>query len=97
MRIKRFYFFGFFYTVKELLPDLANVILAYGYFARQNCPTEELYLLILIATTGISYESLSSTLRKQVPELLNKYECKAIDFKVVIKGGKALLKAVPRK
>lgn len=49
------------------------------------------------STAGITYEALSATLRKQVPELLTKYDCKAIDFKVVIKGGKTLLKAVPRK
>lgn len=49
------------------------------------------------STSGITFESLSATLRRQVPELLKRYDCKAIDFKVVIKDGKTLLKAVPRK
>lgn len=49
------------------------------------------------SVAGVTFEGLSSTLRKQVPELMKKHEAKAIDFKVVIKDGKALLKAVPRK
>lgn len=49
------------------------------------------------STDGLSYDTLAKNLRKQVPELLERYEAKAIDFKVVIKNGKAMLKAVPRK
>lgn len=49
------------------------------------------------STSGITYDALANTLRKQVPELMRKHEAKAIDFKVVIKNGKAMLKAVPRK
>ena len=48
-------------------------------------------------TEGITYEGLSKSLLKQVPQLMTKYECKAIDFKVVIKDNRAILKAVPRK
>lgn len=46
---------------------------------------------------GITFDGLAATLKKQVPTLMQKHDCKAIDFKVVIKDGKALLKAVPRK
>ncbi len=47
--------------------------------------------------SGLSFDGLAKTLRRQVPQLLDKHQCQAIDFKVVIKDGKALLKAVPRK
>ena len=44
---------------------------------------------------GISFESLASRIRAQVPELMQKHKARNIEFKVVIKGGKAILKAVP--
>jgi hypothetical protein len=47
-------------------------------------------------TQGLTYEAVADTIKKQVPELIKKHNAKAIDFKVVIKGGRALLKAVPR-
>ena len=55
--------------------------------ARQRCgePTE-----------GISYESVANRIRAQVPQLMEKHKAKNIEFKVVIKGGKAILKAIPR-
>jgi hypothetical protein len=45
---------------------------------------------------GLTVQGLSQSLRKQVPQLIQKYNCKAIDFKVVIKDNRAVLKAVPR-
>jgi hypothetical protein len=47
------------------------------------------------STAGISFESLASRIRAQVPELMQKHKARTIEFKVVIKGGKAILKAVP--
>lgn len=47
-------------------------------------------------TQGLTYEAVADTIKKQVPDLIKKHNAKAIDFKVVIKGGRALLKAVPR-
>ncbi len=44
----------------------------------------------------VSYEALSRAVLKQVPELMAKYKATSVDFKVVIQGGKAVLKAVPR-
>ena len=38
---------------------------------------------------------MASRIRQQVPQLLEKHKAKNIEFKVVIKGGKAVLKAVP--
>jgi hypothetical protein len=48
------------------------------------------------STDGLSFESVSASLRKQVPGLLAAHNATAVDFKVVIKGGKAVLKAIPR-
>jgi hypothetical protein len=55
--------------------------------ARQRCgePTE-----------GISFESVATRIRAQVPQLMEKHKARNIEFKVVIKGGKAVLKAIPR-
>ncbi len=47
------------------------------------------------STAGISFDSIASRIRAQVPELMQKHKAKNIEFKVVIKGGKAILKAIP--
>ena len=47
------------------------------------------------ATDGISYDTVASRIRAQVPQLMEKHKARNIEFKVVIKGGKAVLKAVP--
>ena len=44
----------------------------------------------------LSFDSLATTLKRQVPELMKQHKAKSIEFKVVIKDGKAVLKAVPR-
>jgi hypothetical protein len=44
----------------------------------------------------VSYETLARTVAKQVPEIVSKYKAKTVEFKVVIKDGRAILKAVPR-
>lgn len=48
------------------------------------------------STEGVTLESISKTINTQVPQLLKAHNAKAVDFKVVIKNGKATLKAVPR-
>jgi hypothetical protein len=47
------------------------------------------------STTGLTYDSLASRLRTQVPELMARHKARNIEFKVVIKGGRAVLKAIP--
>jgi hypothetical protein len=47
-------------------------------------------------TSKMSYESVAQSLRKQVPEILAKTKAKSVEFKVVVKDGKAQLKAVPK-
>ncbi|HEX8441072.1 MXAN_5187 C-terminal domain-containing protein [Archangium sp.] len=47
-------------------------------------------------TSKMSFDSVASSLRKQVPELMKQHGAKSVEFKVVIKDGKAVLKAVPK-
>ncbi len=49
------------------------------------------------STEGLTYDRLVRTLQKQVPAIQQKTGCKRVDFKIQIKGGKAVLKAVPVK
>ncbi|MBI5068916.1 MAG: hypothetical protein HZB56_11815 [Deltaproteobacteria bacterium] len=44
----------------------------------------------------LSYDAVARSVQKQVPELLTRYRARSVEFKVVIQGGKALLKAVPK-
>ena len=46
-------------------------------------------------TEGISFDAIASKIRAQVPLLMEKHKAKSVEFKVVIKGGRAILKAVP--
>jgi hypothetical protein len=73
--------------------------------AADRGPTDErlraLYAAYLAAkqecrqpTAGMSFEAMATRLRQQVPELLEQTKAKAIDFKVVIRDGKAALRAV---
>ncbi|GEJ57710.1 MXAN_5187 C-terminal domain-containing protein [Anaeromyxobacter diazotrophicus] len=43
-----------------------------------------------------TYEALARTVAKQVPELIQKYKAKTVDFRVEVKGGRAVLKVLPR-
>ncbi|HEX5752550.1 MAG TPA: MXAN_5187 C-terminal domain-containing protein [Archangium sp.] len=47
-------------------------------------------------TSKMNYDSIAATLRKQVPELMKQHNARSVEFKVVIKDGKAVLKAVPK-
>ncbi len=49
------------------------------------------------STDGLTYDRLVRTLRKQVPTIQARTGCKRVDFKIEIKQGKAILKAVPKK
>jgi len=48
------------------------------------------------STDGITLDAVAQSLRKQVPTLMKDHGAKSVDFKVVIKDGKAVLKAVPK-
>lgn len=74
-------------TASSLSDDRVRAIYDAYVSAKRRCKE---------STQGITYEALASTLRKQMPALMQKHNSSGIDFKVVIKGGKAVLKAVPR-
>ena len=44
----------------------------------------------------LRYEDMAAALRKQVPKLINQTGAKSVEFKVVIRSGKAVLKALPK-
>lgn len=44
----------------------------------------------------LRYEDMAAALRKQVPRLMKQTGAKSVEFKVVIRSGKAVLKAVPK-
>ncbi len=46
--------------------------------------------------SNISFESLKAQLDKQIPAIKKKHNCQNVDFKVVLKNGKAMLKAVTK-
>jgi hypothetical protein len=48
------------------------------------------------STEGITLESVAAALRQQIPQALGKSQGRQFDVKVVIKGGKAALKTVPK-
>ena len=46
--------------------------------------------------TKVTYESVAKSVAKQIPEISARYNAREVEFKVVIKEGKAVLKAVPK-
>jgi hypothetical protein len=44
----------------------------------------------------LSYESLARSVQKQVPELMARFNARSVEFRVEVKDGKAILKAIPR-
>jgi hypothetical protein len=44
----------------------------------------------------LSYEAVAKSVTRQIPELMQRFRARSVDFKVVIKDGKAILKAIPR-
>jgi len=44
----------------------------------------------------VTYDSLAKSIAKQVPDLITRYKAKSVEFKVEVKDGRAVLKAIPR-
>jgi hypothetical protein len=44
----------------------------------------------------LTYDAVARSVQRQVPELLQRFKARSVEFKVVIQGGKAVLKAVPK-
>jgi hypothetical protein len=47
-------------------------------------------------SSSLTYEALVQQLHKQVPAIKAKHKCESVEFKVVLKDGKAMLKAIPK-
>jgi len=71
----------------NLSDDNVNAIYNAYVMAKRRCKEN---------TKGLTREALAKSLRKQVPSIQKQYGCKKVEFKVVIKSGKAVLKAVPK-
>jgi len=46
--------------------------------------------------SGLTYDAVARTVSKQIPEIMRQHQAKSVEFKVVIKDGKAKLTAVPK-
>ncbi|HEX7128140.1 MAG TPA: MXAN_5187 C-terminal domain-containing protein [Thermodesulfobacteriota bacterium] len=64
---------------------------------------ETLYRQLLAAkkqagepTAGLKPEVLAATIKQQLPQIARKFGAHAVEFRVVVEGGKAKLKATPR-
>lgn len=44
----------------------------------------------------LTYDAVARTVSKQIPQLMTRYNAKSVDFKVEVKDGKAILKAIPK-
>lgn len=44
----------------------------------------------------LTYEAVARSIAKQVPELMARFKAKSVDFKVEVKDGRAVLKAIPK-
>jgi hypothetical protein len=44
----------------------------------------------------LTYEAVSNTVSKQIPALMTRYKAKSVEFKVEVKDGRAVLKAIPK-
>jgi hypothetical protein len=47
-------------------------------------------------TSRLSYDVVANTVSKQIPELMTRFKAKTVEFKVEVKDGKAVLKAIPK-
>lgn len=47
-------------------------------------------------TSRLTYEAVASSVSKQIPEIMKQHRARSVEFKVVIKDGKAKLTAVPK-
>ncbi|MDH3972861.1 MAG: hypothetical protein OEV42_01160 [Deltaproteobacteria bacterium] len=67
-------------------------------------PAEKLYKEYIQAksslkqsTSDVKVQSLQSMIDKQTAAIKAKYKCSSVDYKVVTEGGKAKIKAIPKK
>jgi hypothetical protein len=44
----------------------------------------------------LTYDAVAKSVSKQIPELMARFKAKSVDFRVEVKDGKAILKAIPK-
>ena len=47
-------------------------------------------------TTRLSFDAVAASLKRQVPELLERHKARDVEYRVFVKDGKAILRAVPK-
>jgi hypothetical protein len=47
-------------------------------------------------TTRLSFDAVVASLKRQVPELLERHKVRDVEYRVFVKDGKAILRAVPK-
>jgi hypothetical protein len=47
-------------------------------------------------TTRLSFDAVAASLKRQVPELLERHNVRDVEYRVFVKDGKAILRAVPK-
>jgi hypothetical protein len=47
-------------------------------------------------TSKLTYDAVASSVAKQIPQIMKQHQARSVEFKVVIKDGKAKLTAVPK-
>jgi hypothetical protein len=47
-------------------------------------------------TTRLSFDAVAASLKRQVPELLDRHKVRDVEYRVFVKDGKAILRAVPK-
>jgi hypothetical protein len=67
-------------------PELRALYTAY-VDAKKRCKED---------VSKLSYDALAKSVQKQVPELMTRFKARAIEFRIEVKDGKAVLKAIPR-
>ena len=44
----------------------------------------------------LSFDAVAASLKRQVPELLDRHKVRDVEYRVFVKDGKAILRAVPK-
>ncbi|HSP18843.1 MAG TPA: MXAN_5187 C-terminal domain-containing protein, partial [Myxococcaceae bacterium] len=47
-------------------------------------------------TTRLSFDAVAASLKRQVPELLERHKARDVEYRVFVKDGKAILRAIPK-
>ncbi len=70
------------------MPEAQMRVLYNAYLAAKMTCREDV--------SKLTYDAVARSVSKQIPELMTRYKAKSVEFKVEVKGGKAVLKAVPK-